>query len=356
MSNLADFEDDDQPQSDFCNLDIYDDVAFFPCHEDVEQESNRSSAHIPESRGDGTPSRSRQIQPQALNTSHHQFSRSSALESDGNKDALPRNSEDRFRTKSSATKPASEINYNRTEHEVDFTRITTTQSSSLFCRSTAIADINTEYGLSCERSHAKSRVSAYEDLCNFYDDGATSVDVSEVLSEDVDHPLDIAWLSDRCDGDVRLLVAVLETFVEQGGNHCAEISNAVVQGDLEKLCFHTVSASSPACPRPTDMGAPTPCRTSSSDRRATSAPANSSCTPKHSPRCCGSARRGTAIPRGPGGWRRWRTRSSAASSRSPSSGRFRGPCCSPSGRSLEGPPFRSALRQAGAERPSECRG
>ena len=155
-------------------------------------------------------------------------------------------SEERSRMRSSPIRPASEMVYHRAENEMDFTRIASSRDANIHSHLLAsVPDHVSDYGGS-ERSHTRSRVSAHEDLCNFYSERGSPIDFGALSLADVDHPLDIAWLSDRCDGDVHLLVAVLETFCQQGGNHCNEIGNAVLRGDYDKLCFHTVFYSTSA--------------------------------------------------------------------------------------------------------------
>jgi hypothetical protein len=270
----------DQPaQSDFCSLDICDDDGYIPSSTYINQSiDNREPRNAHSSQGQDVISdlghrretgggehseertRKSQYSRNLRNTDTHPNSHSFSRQNHevefrsadpqvftSRSESLDRHAtptgdflEDQNEAKSFPIRRESETEYHRTEHELDFIRLASSQDASMLNHRVPTSEYISDYG-GLERGHTRSRISAHEDLCNFYEEQVSPVHTSTDCLGDVDHPLDIAWLSDRCDGDVHLLVAVLETFCQQGANHCAEITSAAQRGDMEKLRFHTVS-------------------------------------------------------------------------------------------------------------------
>ena len=53
-------------------------------------------------------------------------------------------------------------------------------------------------------------------------------------------PLNLAWLRDRCDGDISLLAMVMTAFIDQGRVSCGTMQEALRMNHLEKLRFGAV--------------------------------------------------------------------------------------------------------------------
>ncbi len=244
MSFCNDFQQDQPAQSDFCSLDFCDDLGFPGSELSVD-----------------APSNYQHVQHDAANISSAgliegpNFPRSQIFDlQDLTKPTLEvldaidnptiRRSEDRVRSNEIKLVDDNAVRTLDVEQEGDFTTFSfDSRNSTLYSHNpnpSSAYDWNADYG-GHKKCRVKSKVSAHEDLCSFYEECTAPSEFDTVLMSEVDHPLDIAWLSDRCDGDVHLLVAVLETFCEQGSTHCSHIRSAVLRGDLNKLCFHTVS-------------------------------------------------------------------------------------------------------------------
>jgi hypothetical protein len=244
MSFCNEFHETDQPaQSDFCSLDFCDDLGFPGCEVSADFKSthqlnamNKSSEGLSE---ETTYSRSHVFDLQGLDKPNREVL-------DEVDRTYSRLSEERMRSKDIRQvdcHPVLDV-----EQEGDFTTYSLgSRGSTLYSHDPSCAhDWNEDFGGHeiASRCQVKSKVSAHEDLCRFYEHCNSPSEFDTVLISEEDHPLDISWLSDRCDGDIHLLVAVLETFCEQGATHCSEIRSAVMRGDMQKLCFHTVSITS----------------------------------------------------------------------------------------------------------------
>jgi hypothetical protein len=243
MSFCNEYLEQEQPaQSDFCSLDFCEDLGFPGCEVSVDTQSNYQLDAVDMSpadlREDTTHSRSQTFDLKGLTKPNLEVL-------DEIDRPVIRLSEERLRSKDIRQVDNQAARVLDLEQEGDFTNFSFgSRGSTLYSLDPSCAhDWNTDYGGHdvAKRCQMKSKVSAYEDLCRFYEECNTPSELNTVLTSDEDHPLDIAWLSDRCDGDIHLLVAVLETFCEQGGTHCSEIRSAVMRGDMHKLCFHTVS-------------------------------------------------------------------------------------------------------------------
>ncbi len=227
------FHEQDEPvQSDFCSLDFCDDLGFPGSEVSADTQSNYQHHAADMSLRDA---RGQTLKSQELTQP--------TLEGLDDIDRLfIRLSEERLRSKEIRQVDDHAARTLVAEHEDGFTTFSFgSRGSTLYSHDPSFAyDWNVDYG-GYEKCQVKSKVSAYEDLCSFYEECNSPSELDTMLISEMDHPLDIAWLSDRCDGDVHLLVAVLETFCEQGGTHCSEVRSAVKQGDMNKLCFHVVS-------------------------------------------------------------------------------------------------------------------
>ena len=55
-------------------------------------------------------------------------------------------------------------------------------------------------------------------------------------------PLDFAWLSERCNGEIQLDRDVLRSFCEQGHCHLKTVQGAVKVENMQQLAFHVVGS------------------------------------------------------------------------------------------------------------------